>query len=82
MLNNSWLSNDVSIMDGFVLFIVHYPQVCESSTLRCKLILHEQGSNMTLTAVVRLSHQLCPLTNKWGGERSNLQMTIQDSFRT
>lgn len=37
---------------------------------------------MTLTAAVRLPHQLCHLTNKWEGERSNLQMTIQDSFRT
>lgn len=69
MLNNSWPSNDVSIMGGFVLFIVHYAQVCESSELCCKLILHESGSNMTLTAAVRLSHQLCHLTNKWGGER-------------
>lgn len=42
MLNNSWTSNDVSIMGGFVLFIVHYAQVCESAELCCKLILHEE----------------------------------------
>lgn len=36
---------------------------------------------MTLTAAVRLPHQLCRLTNKWGGERGNFQITIQDSFR-
>lgn len=35
------MSNDVSITDGFVLFIAHYAQVCVSSKLYCKLILHE-----------------------------------------
>lgn len=43
MLNNSWLSNDVSITHGFVLFIVHDAQVCESSMRLCQLILHEEG---------------------------------------
>lgn len=31
ILNNSWVSNDVSITDGFVLFIALYAQVCASS---------------------------------------------------